>query len=41
MAIIKRYATEDYVEATLDNYYLKSEANTLHTEILEYVEEWD
>ena len=39
MAITQRFATEDYVEATLDNYYLKSEANTLHTEILEYVDD--
>ena len=48
MAITQRFATENYVNTkiaskadvvTLDNYYLKSEANTLHTEILEYVDD--
>lgn len=39
MGIVNRFATEDYVETTLDNYYLRSEANTLHTEILEYVDD--
>lgn len=47
MGIVKRHATEDYVDekfeskadiTTLDNYYLKSEADTLHTEILGYVD---
>ena len=48
MAITQRFATEGYVNTritskadvtTLDNYYLTSEANTLHTEILEYVDD--
>lgn len=48
MAITQRFATENYVDTKvaakaditiLDNYYLKSEANTLHTEILEYVDD--
>lgn len=48
MAITQRFATENYVNTkialkadvvALDNYYLKSEANTLHTEILEYVDD--
>ena len=48
MTITQRFATENYVNTkvaskadvvTLDNYYLKSEANTLHTEILEYVDD--
>lgn len=48
MTITQRFATEDYVETrvaskadvvTLDNYYLKSKANALHTEILEYVDD--
>ena len=48
MAITHKFATENYVDikvaskadvVTLDNYYLKSEANTLHTEILEYVDD--
>lgn len=47
MAITQRFATENYVNTiitskaditTLDNYYLKSEANTLHTEITDYVD---
>ena len=47
MAIAQRFATENYVNTrvaskadvtTLDNYYLKSEANTLHTEITDYVD---
>lgn len=48
MIITQRFATENYVNTkvaskadvvTLDNYYLKSEANTLHIEILEYVDD--
>lgn len=48
MAITHKFATENYVNTrvaskadvvTLDNYYLKSEANTLHIEILEYVDD--
>lgn len=48
MTITQRFATENYVNTrvaskadvvTLDNYYLKSEANTLHIEILEYVDD--
>lgn len=48
MTITQRFATENYVDTkvaskadvvTLDNYYLKSEANTLHIEILEYVDD--
>ena len=48
MAITHKFATENYVNtrvaskadvASLDNYYLKSEANTLHIEILEYVDD--
>lgn len=39
MTITQRFITENYVVTTLDNYYLKSKANTLHTEILEYVDD--
>lgn len=48
MAITHKFATENYVDikvaskadiASLDNYYLKSEANTLHIKILEYVDD--
>lgn len=48
MAITHKFATENYVDikvaskadvASLDKYYLKSEANALHTEILEYVDD--
>lgn len=48
MAITHKFATENYVNTkvaskadvtSLDNYYLKSEANALHTEILEYVDD--
>jgi erythromycin esterase-like protein len=36
--MIQRHATENWVSQNLDNYYLKSEANNLHTEILDYVD---
>lgn len=45
MGIIKRYATEDYVEQEIDkinkdlsNYYTKIEANDLHDDLNDYVD---
>lgn len=38
MAIQNRMATEDYITTELSNYYLKSEADTLHTEVENYVD---
>ena len=35
---MSRHATEDWVSQNLNNYYLKSEADSLHTEILGYVD---
>ena len=38
MGVIKRFASEDYVTTELSDYYLKTEADTLHTEIEDYVD---